>query len=441
MRKLAGLLAVLVLLLQNGGAFAQTSDYEVIDSYKKKHQSLLVSIKAERDPGQHDALGSEIGRLAVDYSQHRQLLGEGLYPDTFDNSIGTLREQLQKTTERLALVEENRKDKATIDTISLKAEADGKTIVAISLQNEEYRLSLEKLAREVADLSAQIQRLTAENAGLLQQIAGLQREGRKDKESLARLKELTEKLNANIRNRDDLIVKMMGSLFDEYSKSDLTDEQRKDLFVQARDGDYVGKIIETIDGNLKSVERTIMVPRDVRLIKDEERKVSAKWQAIRPYVGKLYPDEQIGSRDLNRVDDRLSDWKKRIDETIWKSLQQVFVDQNIDIGTFGNADEFQARLLAYVDQQVKTPSRDKFRAFKTRVWDSPIKDQWLPVIPVDELTVQQRSDIEARIALWEKKNSMLFWRGMLIGVFAAIAAAVILVLVLKRKKRRSSPPR
>ena len=259
-------------------------------------------------------------------------------------------------------------------------------------------MSIETLTREVADLSARIERLSVENAGLLEKIQGLQQQGRKDKEAIAELKEFNEKLNANIRNRDELIVKMMGSLFDEYSKSDLTEGQRKDLFAQARSGDYVGKIIETIDGNLKSVERTIMLPQDVGLIKGEERKVSAKWHAIRPYVGKLYPDEQTGLRDLSRVDGRLSEWKKRIDETTWKSIHQVFIGQNIGIGAFSNAEEFQARLLAYIDEQVKIPSRGAFRGFKRKVWDTPIKDQWLPVIPTDELSVNQRSDLEERIA-------------------------------------------
>ena len=102
MRKLAGLLAVLVLLLHSGGAFAQTSDYEIIETYKSRHQTLLESIKTAQDPGQPATLESEIDRLEADYAQHQKLLGEGLYPDTFADSIGMLRDQLKKTTERLA---------------------------------------------------------------------------------------------------------------------------------------------------------------------------------------------------------------------------------------------------------------------------------------------------------------------------------------------------
>ena len=168
MRKLSGLLAVLVLLLHGGGAFAQTSDYEIIQTYKSRHQSLLESIKGAKDPGQHDALEGRIGSLEAEYAPHRKLLGDGLYPDTFDNSIGALRDQLQKTTERLALVEGRRQDKATIETISLKVETAEKTIATISRQNEEYRVSLEKMTRDLADLNAQIQQLTAENTGLLE---------------------------------------------------------------------------------------------------------------------------------------------------------------------------------------------------------------------------------------------------------------------------------
>ena len=83
MKKPAGLLAVLaLLLLQVGGAFAQSSDYETIDSYKKRHQSLLKSIKSAQDLGQRDMLESEIGRLearlraAPDAARGRPLPGE-----------------------------------------------------------------------------------------------------------------------------------------------------------------------------------------------------------------------------------------------------------------------------------------------------------------------------------------------------------------------------
>ena len=49
MKTVAGWLAVLALLLQCGGAFAQSSDYEIIDTYKKTHRSLLESIAAARN--------------------------------------------------------------------------------------------------------------------------------------------------------------------------------------------------------------------------------------------------------------------------------------------------------------------------------------------------------------------------------------------------------
>jgi DNA repair exonuclease SbcCD ATPase subunit len=435
MRKLCGLLAVLVVLLHSGGAFAQSSDYEIIESYKSRNQSLMQSIKTAQDPGQPGALEGEINRLEADYAQHQKLLGDGLYPDTFAGSIGKLREQLKKTTERLAMIEESKRDKATIETKTLKAEADAKTIAVISQQNEEYRVSLEKMTREVAEMSAQIQRLSAENTGLVEKIKVLQQESRKDKESIAKLKELTEKLNANIRDRDDLIVKMMDSLFNEYSKSDLTDAQKNSLLVNAQGNDYVGKIIATVDGNIRSVERTVMLPQDVGLIKAEERKVTAKWNAIKPSVGKLYPDQQTGERELGRVDGRLSDWKRRIEETTWKSIQQVFVDQKVDIGMFYTAEEFQAHLLAYLDEQVKNPSRREYQTFKNKIWDSPIKDQWLPVIPTDELSAKQRSDIEERIGLWGSKVSAMFWRWVLIGALCTAVAAAILVVVLRRKKQ------
>lgn len=437
MKKLTGSLAALLLLLQVGGAFAQSSDFEIIESFKKSHLSLQAAIKAVQDPGHCVLLEEQIGQLEGEYAQHRKLLGEGLYPASFETAIATLRDQLKKSTERVLLAEENRKDKVKIEEITRKSEADGKKIVAITAQNDEYRASLERLSLEVQDLSARIQQLSEENTGLLAKIKVLQLESRRDQESIARLKQLTDKLNANIRDRDELIVKMMDSLFDEYSKTGLTDAQKKNLLAVAQDSDYVSKIVATIDGNIAFVEAALLSPQDVKLIRDQQRNLAEKWEGIKPFVSKLYPDEQTRTRDISLVDGRLSDLKQRTDEATWRSIHQVFAGNGVAVDPFRNAAEFSNNLLGYIDGQMNNPSRAAYRLFKEKVWDSPLKDQWLPVIPIDDLTEKQRSDIEARIVLWDKKVSALFWRWVLIGLFGVVVLATAAVMI--RRKKTTTP--
>jgi hypothetical protein len=287
----------------------------------------------------------------------------------------------------------------------------------------------------VNGLNARIRQLSTENAGLVESIRVLKLASKKDSESIARLQALTDKLNANIRDRDELVMKMMDSLFGEYSKAGLTDAQKKNLFVSIQGNDYVGKIISTLDENVKYSESALFSAQDMKAIRDEQKKLSDKWNEIKPYVAKLYPDEQARVRDIASVDSRVSDWKMRIDETTWKSIYQVFAAQNVDIGPFSNAGEFHSRVLAYIDQQMKNPSRDAYQGFRQKIWDSPIKDQWLPLIPTEELSQQQRSEVEARIALWGKKVSALVWRWVLIGVVGVAVIAAIVAMV-----RRKKPP-
>ena len=317
--------------------------------------------------------------------------------------------------------------------MAVKAKEDEIKITTISRENEEFRASIAKLSQDVQEMSSRIEQLTTENTGLAEQIKALQSESRKDKDSIAKLKALTDKLNANIRDRDELIIKMMDSFVGEYSKGSLTDAQKKDLFVNVQGNDYVGKIISTIDENVKYAETTIPASQDAKSMREEQRRLSAKWEELKPYLGKLYTDEQARVRDFATVDGRLADWKKNVDEALWRSIQQVFAGQNIDIGPFHSAGEFSTRLLAYIDQQLQNPSRDTYNAFR-RVWDSPIKDTWLPIIPMEELSQQQRGEIEARITLWEKKISALLWRWVLIGAFGVAVVAVILVVSLRKKK-------
>ncbi|MHB8895044.1 MAG: hypothetical protein ACYC99_07705 [Candidatus Geothermincolia bacterium] len=435
MKKIGGLLAVLaLLLLQVGGVFAQVSDYEIIDSFKKGHQSLLESIKSVQDRERRDLLENEIGRLEGEYAPHRKLLGEGLYPESFDASIARLRDQLKISSKRILLAEESRQDKVKIVEITGKVEAAGKKIVEITAQNDEYRAALEKLTRDVQEQSARIQQLSEENSGLLATIKALQLENRKDKETIAKLRELTDKLYANIRDREELIVKMMDGLFDEYSKADLTDAQKKNILAIAQKNDYVSKIVSTIDGNISYVETALLTPQDVNVIRDQQQRLAVKWDGIKPFVSKLYPDEQSRTRDITLVDGRLSDLKNGTGEATWRSIRQVFTANGVAIEPFRNAGEFSARVLAYIDEQLKNPSRDKYQVFRHKVWDSPIKDQWLPVIPLEELTEKQRADIEERIALWDKKISAALWRWVIIGVFAAALLALIVVISRKKKK-------
>jgi hypothetical protein len=176
----------------------------------------------------------------------------------------------------------------------------------------------------------------------------------------------------------------------------------------------------------------------VNVIRDQQKRLALKWEGIKPFVSKLYPDEQSRTRDITMVDGRLADLKSGTGEATWRSLRQVFTANGIAIEPFRNAGEFSARVLAYVDEQMKNPSREKYQAFRNKVWDSPIKDQWLPVIPPDELTAKQRADIEERIALWDKQISAALWRWVLIGVFAA--ALLVLVAVMIRKKKKPALP-
>jgi len=426
--------AVALLALFAGASYAQSSDYETIQSFKKRHQGLSQDIASVQELAQCDTLGSEIGRLESEYAQSRALLNDGLYPESLETSILALREQLKKSTERLVLAEERRKDRLKIEEITRQSEADGRKIEVISKQNEEYRVSLDALTREVQELSARIQKLTDENTGLLGSIKALQLESRKDKESIAKLRELTDKLNANIRDRDELIVKMMGSLFDEYAKGDLTEVQKKNLLTIAQDNDYVSNIVTTVDGNIEYVTTARLTPQDVKVIRDQQGKISVTWDGIKPFLGKLYPDEQTRARDITTVDGRLLELKRGTDEAAWRGMHQVFTENNVAVAAFHSGAEFSANLLAYIDEQLKNPSRQQHQAFRRKVWDSPIKDQWLPLVSTSELTDQQRGDIEARIALWDKKIASLFWRWVIAGIVGAALVAVIVVLARRKKQ-------
>jgi hypothetical protein len=136
-----------------------------------------------------------------------------------------------------------------------------------------------------------------------------------------------------------LIVKMMDGLFDEYSKADLTDAQKKNILAIAQKNDYVSKIVTTIDGNINYVGTALLTPQDVNVIRDQQKRLAVKWDGIKPFVSKLYPDEQSRTRDISMVDGRLSDLKSGTGEATWRSIRQVFTANGVEIEPFRNAGE------------------------------------------------------------------------------------------------------
>ncbi len=398
--------AVLVLLISS--LFAQVSDYDIIQNFKKSYQAIYDSVRTASSLEKCDLLEQKISSLKTEYSKHQALLNDGLHPDNFDGSFTKLNSQLSIAKE---------KNKLAVD------------LGSSNLQNDSLR-------QEVSSLNSRIQQLADENGGFLQEIKSLKLTIKKDKETIARMSKLIDKLKANIEARDNLVINMLDSLFIEFSKPDLNDVEKGNLQLTVNSKDFLRTILNTVNDNEKFIESASLTAQDVMFIKEEHKKFSGLWKKVSPSIGQLYPDEATKAQSIGMVDNKISSWKNKIEATIWKSIYLEFTKQNISVQQFKNATEFHDNLLTYIDLEMQQPSKEKFIAFNDSVWEPVIKDQWMAVIQSDNsLTEPQRIEIEDKIDLWGKNFSSGMWIWFVLGGLGIVFLLIIIALVIKLKKK------
>ena len=150
MKTIAGLLSLaLLLLLQAGGVVrpdVRLRDHRIVQEAGRSPCSNPSrpsrTPRSPRGSGRRSAAWNPSTRRTGSCSPRASTRRPSTPPSP---SSGTRREE---STQRIALAEESRRDKAQI-------EADAKTIGEISQQNVEYRASVEQLTLKVSDLSAQ----------------------------------------------------------------------------------------------------------------------------------------------------------------------------------------------------------------------------------------------------------------------------------------------
>jgi len=395
--------AVLVLLISS--LFAQVSDYDIIQNFKKSYQAIYDSVRTASSLEKCDLLDQKISSLKSEYTKHQVLLNDGLHPDNFDVSFTKLNSQLSIAKE---------KNKLAVD------------LGSSNLQNDSLR-------QEVSSLNGRIQQLADENGGFLKEIKSLKLTIKKDKETIARMSKLIDKLKANIEARDNLVINMLDSLFIEFSKPELNDVEKGNLQLTVNSKDFLRTILNTVNDNEKFIESASLTAQDLMFIKEEHKKFRGLWKKVSPSIGQLYPDEATRDQSIGMVDNKISSWKSKIESTVWKSIYLEFTKQNINVQQFKNATEFHDNLLTYIDLEMQQPSKEKFVTFNDSVWEPVIKDQWMAVIQSDNsLTEAQRIEIEDKIDLWGKNFSSSTWIWFILGI---VFLLIIIALVIKFKKK------
>lgn len=405
MRKLLRINLILLFLLFTVASFAQ-SDYEMVQSFKERNQTIIKQIKEAASLDALNDLSLEIEKLKRDFSAKERILDKSLYPENFSSTIENLTFSLEL----------RRGDFSTIDV--LKA--------------------------EVTVLKSEIDLLNKRNDELINQITVLESQRRKDATAIEELQKLVSDLRATIIKRDQLIFSIVDSLTPKLAGdvSSMTQKDKEEVYSQVEKNNLLVAIKKSLRDNSRFLEVTSLRAKDLDDIKKQQQTFVTMWQKIGPKLVEVYAKRGDKTAELKDIDNLFNVWSNRINKEAWESINEVFALNNINLQNFNNGEEFTNIITKYVSDEIKNygvknkqDSEQTFSVFTDSVWFGKISTEWMPYLLENKLlSTQQKDQIESKISEWKsvvspQNNNLLY-----IAIGLAIVFIVGVIIFLRKKK-------
>lgn len=396
------------LLFATTQAFAQISDYQIKKNFDESYASLNMAVQNVMEVSKLDSLQNEISNLEYRNESHEEMLDHALYPETFDSSIDKLKQLAQSAQQRLLIIES---------------------------QNE-----------KLAELSGELSNYKTELAILSNQSDSLRKAISNSEESEEDLSTLVRRYRKNIKDRDEMVLNMVDSLFIMYK--DLEAENLSELSskLKARkisSGDNPLKLIESmIEDNvaiLKANNESLQTEDYLRMYVVQNR-FDEIWNQIGMDMANIYGGNESGKWKSN-IDSKIKDWKASASKNMWDSMDAYLEENNVDLGAFDNNASFYAAIENFVNKATDASKEkvmtqvnyDDFQAFYD-IWNGKIKNEWGNYVQQGEvLTMSQISTIDSEVMGWKEQAEP---RSLVIPILFGLSLITIvgLVIVLARMK-------
>ncbi|MFC2133623.1 hypothetical protein ACFLTH_03310 [Bacteroidota bacterium] len=378
------------------------SDYQITQDFKNGITQLSDSIKSAVDYSECLKIDSMISVFKVNFSEHKDLLAQSLYPDTYESALEKLETQL--TTRK--------NDYAKISDLQLE---------------------VENLKFEISDLNRM-------NTSFLREIRILENKKIMDQNSLDSLSTLVNNLRSSIRKRDDLVLTIIDSLVTEFVNTPSTlNEAESQQFIKKIDSENIFfNVRRTIEDNIQFLEVTSLTFDDLHEVKKHQMEFSQLWRQIGSKMAEVYLKRNEKAIEIGQIDGLFREWDRKINYKVWTTIDRLFQSQDIRLLEFENGTQFTDNVTLFIENEIKNTlvkesdeAEELFNRFTYKVWFNDIKPNWIPVLIENEmLTVEQKDSIESKITKWQNiaappSFTWLFW---LIGI---ILLAALLLMFFK----------
>ena len=409
MRKLYQLLFIVAILIaQTNTIFAQQSDYEIIENYKSELSSLKIAANQVSSVKAVDIQLADLNELIVDYTLHRALIDDALYPQTFDGSIEEIKTIL-RTAEHRWLIIENQHER--LNELSFELNSFKNELQIMSQRNDSLRKSL--IASEASE---------------------------------ERLGALISDYRKSLEERDVFILEMLDSVLIAYERvasigsSDVNGEYTSGTLLN--DENTLSIIESLIDVNISYLnDQYALGTEDYLRMYGIQKKFASMWETTGERFIELYGGKE-GNVIKSDIQSKLDVWDQSISERTWASVTGYLEGLGFEIPPFDDKESFFTSLNDYIEQQAKISKEDGvgaasyplFQDFKT-FWTSTFKENWAGYAQEsDVLTLSQISYLDAKIHAWEEVAKPKSYNLHLLLGFTLVLIMYLVYIIVKQRK-------
>ena len=395
---------LLVFVFVSGLNFAQ-SDFEIKQNFMSKYKQIEVSIEYADDEAKCTTIAGQIEKLKDEYAPHTSLLDNALYPEDFNSAFAKLSKKL-----------------------SIR-QTDVSQIGDLKVQ--------------VTELNDQLLKLNQENSELMYQVQSLKRSATKNAKTIDSLKYLVKRLSAKLKERDDLVMSMVDSLFQQITviPASVNDYESNGVFKKIASTNFFENIKRSVSDNMKFMRVTILTPDDLNEIRGQQQEMSARWQKVGPSLAKVYLQSKQQATEVNQINNLFDEWKQQIDDQVWERVYNIFEKKNIHLLQFKSGDEFTNSISSFVQDEIKNygvkgkdESDKTYALFVDSLWFKEVEPEWIPYLLNDKMITEANKDsFDNRIKEWKEKVSPSEFPLWIIYVVVGVIMVTVLSIVIFRK--------
>ena len=397
-----------IFLFTTTSLFAQ-SDYEMVQSFKERYQTLSNEIKSAASIEELDKTSSEIDNLKRDFSGKKVILDQSLYPENF----GSVFDNLES---------------------------------ALDLRKGDFT-SITVLQTEVTTLKSEVDLLNRRNNELINQITVIESQRKKDAATISQLEKLVADLRSTILKRDQLVFGIVDSLIPKLAGdiSTMTRQDKEAVYAQVEKDNILAVVKKSLRDNSRFLEVTTLKVSDLSEVKKQQQNFVTMWQKVGPKLVDVYAGKGDKTAELKDIDNLFNVWSNRIQREAWESINEDFSLNNINLQNFSNGTEFTNVVTKYISDEIKNyglkskqDSEAAYNLFADGVWFKTISNEWMPyLLDNNLLTTEQKDTIEKKLAEWKSivspQNNMLYY------ILGAIGALILIGLIIFLMKKKNNP--